>query len=99
MSLLKQGTDLQEGFGDVKDMNIDSPPEIFNRHELYEDIVQVDEDLGFYFDGCVVDNPKGRWNPNIYLIILNHLLWLPSFKRKIHYPFKWIQLNGNVKIG
>ena len=21
------------------------------------------------------------------------------FKRKIHYPFKWIQLNGNVKIG
>ena len=21
------------------------------------------------------------------------------FKRKIHYPFKWIRLNGNVKIG
>ena len=22
-----------------------------------------------------------------------------TLKRKIHYPFKWIQLNGNVKIG
>ena len=23
----------------------------------------------------------------------------PSLTRKIHYAFKWIQLNGNVKIG
>ena len=22
-----------------------------------------------------------------------------GLKRKIHYPFKWIQLNGNIKIG
>ena len=28
--------------------------------------------------------------------ILKDLFWV---NRKIHYPFKWIQLNGNVKIG
>ena len=77
--LLKKGTDLQEVFGDVKNIDSDSRPEIFNRHELYEETVQVDVDLGFDVDGCVGDNPKGRWNPNIYLTILNHLLWLPIF--------------------
>ena len=58
--LLKKGTDLQEVFGDVKNNDSDSRPEIFNRHELYEETVQVDVDLGFDVDGCVGDNPKGR---------------------------------------
>ena len=58
MPLLKKGTDLQEVFGDFKDIDIDSPPKIFNRHELHEETVEVDEDLGFDVDRCVVDTPK-----------------------------------------
>ena len=60
MPLLKKGTDLQQVFGDIKDIDIDSPPETLNRHELFEENVQVDEDLGFDIDGCIADNPKGR---------------------------------------
>ena len=67
--LLKKGNNLQEVFGDVKDIHIDSPPEIFNHHKLYEKTVQVDEDLRFDVDGCVLDNPKRRLNPNIYLTL------------------------------
>ena len=58
MTLLKKGTDLPKVLGVIK-KDIDSPPEIFNCHELYEETVQVDEDLGLDIDGCVVDNPKG----------------------------------------
>ena len=58
--LLKKGNNLQEVFGDVKDIHIDSPAEIFNHYKLYEETVQVDEDLRFDVDGCVLDNPKRR---------------------------------------
>ena len=31
--------------------------------------------------------------------IQEYCIFLVSVNRKIHDPFKWIQLNGNVKIG